>query len=165
MVTVRRPEYPAASLSECIESAKRLWSAERHTSVTPGVLAKALGYPGLTRPAKTRLSALKQYRLIDDRGGDIRLSRLAVDILRTPPDSEAYNAALVRAAMSPRAFREIWRTHSDASDEALKSHLLEDRGFTREGARRFIKSFRDTIEAANLQETGPDKARALGGTG
>lgn len=162
VATMSRPDFPAASLSECIESAKKVWNAEQRTVMTPGVLANTLGYRGLTHQAKIRLSALKQYRLVEDQGGNLRLSQLAVDILRSAPQSEAYHAALVRAAMSPDSFREIWRTYSDAPDAALRSHLLRNKGLSQTGARQFIRSFRETIEAANLQETGENTSWLFG---
>lgn len=158
MAKMPRLNYPSASLPECIESVKKIWKAEQRTAVTPHVIAKALGYRGLTGPAKTRLSALEQYGLLDVQDNGAQLSTLAMAILHAPPDSEKYSASLMRAAMNPESFKEIWQTHSDATDEALKSHLLRKKGFTKEGAKQFIKSFRDTIEAANIQETGENKS-------
>jgi hypothetical protein len=168
MAKMRSPNYPAASLGQAIESARALWMKEKRTIVAPLVAVKAMGYGSMNGPARSRISALRKYGLLDETDEGVRLSELAMFLLHNPPDSIEYRSAIQAAAMKPDLFRELWESHPHASDDALKSHLLVKRGFSDLGAKQVIQAFRDTVSIAKLEEGGyshpPVGAKAMPAT-
>src|SRR5208337_2955198 len=60
------------------------------------------------------------------------------------------------AAFRPELFRELFATHAEASDNALKSHLMVHKKFSDAGARQFIKAFRETLSLANPSKSDYD---------
>jgi hypothetical protein len=48
----------------------------------------------------------------------------------------------------------VFPTHAEASDESLRHHLVVDRRFTDDGAKRFIEAFRSTLALANIGTAG-----------
>jgi hypothetical protein len=148
-------------LPAAIEAARKLWLAEKRTSVPPEVAAKAIGYTGLSGASRAALASLRQYELIEYTGGTLALSNTAVDILVHPPESKEWVAAIRAAANAPDTFREISETHQDASDSALNAYLITRKRFSVDGAQKFIRSFRETTELVNRVGGGYDKASTI----
>jgi hypothetical protein len=159
----RSPRYPSISLDRAIQSVKALYQKEGKTAVPPAVAVKAWGYGGMSGPARSRIAALRQYGLIDQpMNGPIRASGRALTLILRSPDSREYGAALQEAALSPPLFRELHDGWLEASDDALMHHLVSQRGFSDDGARRVIATFRETLAFARLgdgpydEDTDPD---------
>jgi hypothetical protein len=91
--------------------------------------------------------------LIEKSGENIRLSELAIEIVAHAPGSKEHVAALQKAALNPQLFAKVYQTHRDASDDALRAHLLTKEGFSEAAAKSFILAFRDTIAVAKLGDT------------
>src|SRR5437867_4237213 len=164
MAKKRSPNYPAIGLRETIELAQRMWAKEHDTAVPMEVAAKALGYKGLSGPARTKLSALKKYGLLDERRDGVKLSDLAMRILHSPSGSDDYRRAVAEAAFTPELFRELRDTHPNASDDALKSHLIIKKGFSDAGARHAITAFRDVTTLADKASNGYAPDQIAGGS-
>ncbi len=150
MAKMRSPNYPAVSLREAIELVRQLWNKEKKTPVPGDVAVKAMGYTGLNGPARTKLSALKKYGLIEDAGGKIVISDLAMKILQYQVGSKEYKSAISKALVNPDIFSQLYEKYASASDEALRSMLVVEMNFSESGAINFISSFRDNIELARL---------------
>lgn len=163
MGRTRSPNYPAIGLQQAIDAARALWDKEQRTPVAPDVAAKAWGYKSLSGPARTRLASLKQYGLVDEDRHGVRVSDLAMRILHEPVDSPERRQALLEAGRNPDSFRELFETHPNASDDALKAYLLTRRKFTEEGTKQFIRAFRETLGLVKLQEAEYDVAKGIGG--
>ena len=162
MVKERSPNYPAVGLKAAIEMARKFWDKERRTSVSLQLAVKAIGYKSLSGPARTKIAALRQYGLLDKDKRGFRLSGLAKKIVNHSPGSEDYEAAVRTAAMQPELFKELLRTHSEASDDSLRSYLAVEKSFSDMGSRQCVQSFRDTINLAKLNEgeySGLDEAQ------
>jgi len=153
MAKMRSPNYPAIGLPEAIRSIKQIWDREKRTAVPNDVLGRAMGYTSVSGPVRTKIAALRKYGLLDQMGGNFKLSDLAMRILHSTPDSQELKDAINTAALRPEAFRELYQSHADASDDALKSHLLVRKNFSEAGAKQFIKAFRETLSIANPLET------------
>ena len=153
MGKMRSPNYPAIGLSAAVNRAREICDKEKRTVVSLDVAAKAIGYKSLSGPARTALAALKKYGLLDDEKGGVRISELAVRVLHSEDGSKEQGEALREAAMKPEIFRVLLATHADASDAALRSHLMTTKRFTEEGARRFIPSFMDIVRIAKLEDS------------
>lgn len=158
-MAARSPNYPAVSLPDAIEMAQKLWKKEQRTAVSPEVTVKAFGYGALSGPARVALGAMRKYGLLDKTPNGFRLSDLALQVLH-PETVEAKQAAIREAAMRPELFRELSQTHLNASDDALRSHLINKKRFVERGTRQLIASFRDTMALAKAGQEGYS-----GGTG
>jgi hypothetical protein len=140
----RSPNYPAMGLPAAIEAARKLWQAERRTTVPPDVAARAIGYSGLSGASRAALAGLRQYGLIEYLGGGLALSDQAVDILVHEPDSEDWMRAVRAAADGPDIFRELNQSHPDASDNAITSYLISKKRFSVDGAQKLVRALRET---------------------
>jgi hypothetical protein len=154
---MRSPNYPAHGLTQAVEYARKLWDREKRTPVSHATAATALGYATLSGPARIAIASLRQYGLVDKPdAGHVRLSDRAVKILH---GAEAERqAGLGEAAGNPKLFRELWATYQDGSDDAIRSylisHLITKKDFSEDGARKAIKSFRDTVKLAKPEASG-----------
>jgi hypothetical protein len=150
MARTRSPNYPALPLKEAAELAQALWKQEKRTTVAVDVAARAWGYTSLSGPARVRLAALKRYGLLEEDRQGVRVSELGMRLALEPRGSEPHARALREAAFRPELFRQLQETHRDASDEALRSHLIFDRQFSEAGARMAIRAFRETLAIAGV---------------
>ena len=141
---LRSPNYPGLSLQQAVEAVDRLWKGEKRTPVSHETAATALGYKALSGPARVAIGALRQYGLIDKaEKGHIAVSDLAVAILHGHGTEK--EIALGQAALMPDLFSELHKSHPDASENALKAHLITKRGFAEDGARKAARAFRETL--------------------
>jgi len=155
MAKLRSPNYPAISLPEAVGEIQKVWTEEKRTAVPIDVLGKAMGYTSLSGPVRTKVAALRKYGLLEQQGGMYKLSDLAMHILHAE-DMKEREQALQAAALRPELFRELFTSHGDASDNALKSHLILHKKFSDAGAKQFIKAFRETLSLANPSKAGYD---------
>jgi hypothetical protein len=150
---IKRASYPTAGLSKAVEEVAKLWRAAQHAPMTSDVAVKTLGFKSMSGPAKSRLAALKHYGLVEEAGKEmVRLSALAKTIV-VQPDGKEKTEAIMQAAMTPKLFQEILPTYRTASDPVLKGFLITAKGYNEESAKVAIRSFRDTINFAKLDET------------
>ena len=152
----RSPNFPQVKLSKAIAMAEGLWEQEQRTSVPPEVVVKAFGFGAFSGPARVAIGALRKYGLLDKTSGGICLSGLALRILH-PEGPDEKQDAIRKAALEPELFRELSESHAQASDAALRAHLITKRKFTTGGADLCIESFRDALGLANLKDSGYSK--------
>jgi hypothetical protein len=150
----RSPNYPAVPLSEATRLVQQIYEKEKRTAVPAEVAAKALGYTSLSGASRTVLASLRSFGLIENDGGNVRVSGLAMDLIHHPEGSPERTAALATAAMRPALIAELAQTHGEASDDALRAFLITRRGFSPEGAGRFIQTFRDALALAKPASRG-----------
>ncbi|MEO9492397.1 MAG: hypothetical protein ABJM26_10770 [Anderseniella sp.] len=152
MSRAKSPKYPYYSLSKAIENARKVYDADRVAMLPREVIAKHLGYSGLSGASDTAIATLVQYNLLDRIGkGEMRVSQLAVDIL-APENESQKQSAINRAALSPPLFSEIWN-HFDGrvpSEEALKIYLLR-REFHDRAIPPVMKAFAPTMAMLKQQ--------------
>jgi hypothetical protein len=151
MAKMRSPNYPSVGLRDALLRVRGLWGKEKRTPVDYAVAAEAIGYGGLNGPSRSMLSSMKKYGLIESDDRTVRVSDLALRILHPANDQEALEAVR-EAALKPELFGDLYHTHRDASDAALRSHLITKLGFSEVGARQVIKAFRDTLSISSLDE-------------
>ena len=101
--------FPRIALKEALTYAKKLVSK---TAVGPQpeqtILAGVFGNAG--GPGKIRLSALKQFGLLEGTPAAYKATQLAKDI-EAAPDDTARQALFRRAVLSPKVYREVFNTH------------------------------------------------------
>jgi hypothetical protein len=133
--------------------AKKLWDAEKKTPVDVATIATAWGYSSVSGRVRTKLGALRKYGLLEDTKDGARVSELAIRILYAVPDTSDYIAFLREAALKPSLFRELYETHSGASEQAVKAYLVVKRGFSDKGASEAAKAFKESLEVAKLVDS------------
>jgi hypothetical protein len=151
----RSPNYPAIPLEEAVSKTKKLYSQIKRAVVQPSMAVGAWGYKGLTGSNRPQLAALKQYGFAEyDKTGNVKLSRRGLEVAIRLPESAEYAAALREAALAPAIFRDLHAEMFGASDEMLRQHLVLNKGFSMDGAKRAIQAYRDTLAFANLDDIG-----------
>lgn len=142
----RSPSYPSTSLEEAIELIKQIYSVERTNAVDRAVVAKAMGYSGISGRSATVLSNLIQYGLLEKTGkNEVRVTRRAIDILY-PDTPDTYVEALRAAAQEPELFQKIAERFTDGlpSPTALEAYLIRQ-GFTHTAIPSATKAFLQTF--------------------
>lgn len=146
----RSPNYPAVSLPDAIELIAKLYQQEKRSPADSEQAAHALGYNSMSGPARTKLSALRKYELVEDTANGVRISDLGMTILY-PRSPEEKAEALRVAATSPALFREM-ASFPGASDGNLVSRLVRT-GFTEAGAKLAVASYRKTMSLVPDEES------------
>jgi hypothetical protein len=145
MARLRSPNFPGLSLEEAVESAREIFDKSRHAEIPREVVAKDLGYSGLTGRSIIILGALNQFGLVENTSkGNMKVSQLAADILHGYPESTRLEA-LYKAGREPNLFRAIFEKFDNhiPSDNAVRSFLIQS-GFTNDGAEKALKTFTET---------------------
>jgi hypothetical protein len=134
------------SLRDAVDKARLLYQAIGRNSTTREVIARSMGYAGLTGTSATTISALNKFGLIDGRGDEVRVSDRAMAILNPLSDAERATA-LREAAMEPALFRELSERFTGAhlNEELLKNYLLRN-GFALSAVSGAISAFKETME-------------------
>ena len=145
MARLRSPNFPGLSLEEAVESAREIFDKSRHAEIPREVVAKDLGYSGLTGRSIIILGALNQFGLVENTSkGNMKVSQLAADILHGYPENIRLKA-LYKASRAPNLFRAIFEKFDNhiPSDNAVRSFLIQS-GFTNDGAEKALKTFTET---------------------
>lgn len=150
----RSPRYPSIVVGEAARLAKATWDTEKRTAVAPEVLVKAWGHTSLNGPSRSKLASMHQYGLIEDRDHGIRLSDLGMKLANHSEESIEYREALKEAATNPELFKELLRTHADASEAAIRSFLVLNKQFSPAGAAQCAKTFKANLSVEKLAESG-----------
>lgn len=154
----RSPSYPPLSLREAVERVGVLYNAIGVHPTSREVLAKGLGYSGISGASATTIGALNKYGLIEGRGDEVRVSDRAMAILH-PHGPEEKNAALRAAATEPELFREIAERFPGRApnDELLRNYLLRNK-FLPQAVDAAISAYKETIEFVEGLDGGYDSA-------
>jgi hypothetical protein len=150
MARERSPNYPAYPLPAAIHFAKMVWDKEKRTPVEIDVLASALGSRVVSGPVRSKVAAMRHYGLLHFDKGSYRVTDRALTLILQRPGQLEYDRAAAEAAISPPLFKELTEDRTDASDDALNFYLVRDRKFSPDGAKRVIKSYRETLAFAKL---------------
>lgn len=150
MAKHRSPNYPAIGLRDAVEAVRAIYDKEKKTNVSGDVIAGNLGYSSLSGNARTKISALKKFGLLegDERKG-MHVSDLATRIL-FPSGAKDQIASLQEAALTPELFKMLYSEFRDGSDEAMRHNLINRLDFAPQGANQLIAAFRDTYAFAGL---------------
>lgn len=152
MARERSPNYPAYGLPTALQFAKMVWSQEKRTPVEVEVIARALGSESVSGPVRSKVAAMRQYGLLQAVNGKLKVSDRAITLILQNQGQPEYDQAAADAALTPTLFGELWQDKPDASDEALNFYLVRDLRFSTDGAKRLIRSYRETLAFAKLQE-------------
>jgi hypothetical protein len=151
MARERSPNYPAYGLPSAIQFAKMVWDQEKRTAVEMEVIARALGSESVSGPVRSKVAAMRQYGLLQSVNGKLKVSDRAITLILQKPGQPDYDQAAAESAIAPSLFAELAFDKPDASDEALNFYLVRDLKFSTDGAKRLIRSYRETTAFAKLE--------------
>ena len=157
---VRSPNYPGISLEEAILFTRRIYLSAHQTRMDKETLFGLLGYGGESGRSLSVLSALRKFGLIIGDSNGLQVSDFALQILE-PTNSIEEKNAIREAALKPEIFRDIFEFCGSSippNDEPIRAYLIRQRGFGQKGVGRFLKSFRSTIEFAELDNAKTEKS-------
>lgn len=148
----RSPAYPMLKLEDAIEKARTIYNADKRSYTSRPVIVQHLGYKDENSGVGNReLSALRQYGLLEEKGGEYRVSDTAYAILFLSDASDGRGAALAQAALSPTIFKDLWAKYrSDASEGTLKDFLIHKREFNPASVDQVVSNYKATIMFAKL---------------
>jgi len=150
----RSPNSPGIPIDDAIDRIRQVYENDKRAFTSVSAILEHLGYStkgGLSGTSGRIVSALRQYGLLDEQGGQYRVSDLAFRILHLPEDSEERAALIRKAALEPAIFKKLLNFYQGEipSDTALRSQLVLHEGFNPDSVDRFIQVFRRTIGIAN----------------
>ena len=149
----RSPNHPFFDLKEAVDKIGVVYGKEKLSPTTPIVVVKHLGYSALNGPGGRTISGLRQYGLLDESGGRVKVSDDAYSILRFGTETPQRRSALRRAALRPTLYRELYERFPDlaASDDTLHDELRA-REFNPDVIESAISNFRSTMALAGLPD-------------
>ncbi len=155
----RSPNYPFLSLEDSVEKVRIIYNRDKLSPASPDVIVSHLGYNKVHGTSRRVLSALKEYELLDELSDQrLRVSDEAYKILHSDINSPQGLNLLRNAALKPLIFFNVIEEYKGdlPSDQALSSYLVLERGFTPDGAQKFINVLRETVEFANITPSNYD---------
>jgi hypothetical protein len=154
----RSPAYPAVPLETAVESARKLWNAQRKQESHIDSTLKALGYAARSGTALRAIAALSHYGLVEETGSKddrkFRLSEAAQDILHLAETDDRRRRALKAAALSPKIHASLWERYGPnlPDDGAITPYLIRDKGYNDAVVDSIIANYRATLEFAKLDK-------------
>lgn len=158
----RSPSYPQMSLPEAIEKVALLHKSIGAHQTSREVVAKGMGYNGLSGASATAIGVLNRYGLLDGRGDDVRLSDRAMAIL-LPHSPQEKQEALRAAALEPDLFRELSEKFpgGTSNNELLVNYLMRNK-FSSQAAETAVLAYKETLEFVGGISPAYDSAPASG---
>lgn len=143
----RSPRFPFITLEKALEYLPPITELKTNNKLTRENIVEAMGFESFSGPAARSFGALRAYHLIEGTKDEPTLTEVGEALANDSTDLKSLQVA----ALSPLAFRGIWRRARNASEEELVE-LLIAREFTEDGARRAAATYRTNAVAAQLDE-------------
>jgi hypothetical protein len=155
MAKVRSPAYPGVGLKEAIERIAAVYKEDYQNPIPRDVVARHMGYQGLSGKSLGVLSALGKYGLLEGRGNESRVSDLAVRIIAHAPGEPERSEAIREAASRPELFNELDQRFQNGrgSDTAIRSYLIVQK-FIPPAADTVLRAYRETKQLVETESVG-----------
>lgn len=157
---LRSPNYPAYTLQEGLERAKKLFATHLRRAVALEVAAQDWGISPTSGYISQLVAALSYYGLIETEGtkGErkIKISDLAYRVfIDKRPDSRDRENLIKEAALKPEIFRKLFEIYRDnlPADHALEFELVAEHKFNPNSVHDFIRIFKETLDFAKVYES------------
>lgn len=167
MARSNSPGYPSMSLPKAISAVRKIWDADRTNPIDRVTAAKHIGYAGQSGASDKALGSISHYGLTEKTGkGEIKISRLALDIVCPDPMDKGAEARAIRAAgMNPQVFKDIRsRFSGHVSEESLRNYLIRE-GFNNVAITPLMSAYFETfrfLEQFEDVESGGPSAQSGG---
>lgn len=154
---LRSPSYPYLDLADALGKLELIYEKDKRATTTGEAMLEHMGYDvkeGRSGSAGRALSALRQYGLIEETGGNYRISDDGFHIVVLPWGDERKMALLKQAAIKPPLFEKVLKhfSYDLPSDTTLRSHLILAESFNPDSVSTFIRNLRKTKEFAKIGE-------------
>jgi len=149
----RSPNFPSISLSDALAKARVLYDKDKRASSSLKTILGHLGFgQKLSGSAGRVISALRQFGLVEETGGQYRITEGAARIFTLSENAPERVAAIREAAQKPAIYREVLAQYKDGlpSEANLKDFLILKKKFNPDSVDTFIRVFKATIELAKL---------------
>ena len=149
----RSPNFPAIGLSDAITKARVLYEKDKRSLVSHGTILSHLGFGAKLSGSTARvISALRQFGLLEEEGGQLRVTEAATRLFTLSDSSPERLRALQECARKPAIYREILQHYADGlpSDAALSDYLLLAKKFNPASTDTFIRVFKASLEFAKI---------------
>lgn len=152
----RSPAYPCVGLAEAINHARQFWDKEKTHEATPAIAAQHFGFKAGSSTGMQVAAALSYYGLMQQSGmkesRTVKLTDLAISILKNQEPSRERDALLKKAALKPALHARLAAKYGEKmpSAETLKNHLEFDEKFNPGFVDDFIRQFLATLEFAGI---------------
>lgn len=137
----RSSPYPRLTVQYSFKMAELLLSNGGKDSVPETVMAKRLGYKGISGRSTAVLSALKKYKVIEPDGDDFRLSKEAVKFFSHGTTEVEQAEILERAFNAPKLFKDILSRFGGRADKTELAEYLTEKSFNPFSIQKVIKNF------------------------
>ena len=162
MTRKRSPNYPRIALGQAVQRTKALYQTVERGEFTQTDAAHAWGYKGANGLSRGAFAALGQYGLIEQKKGGLgKITGLGLTIALREETAPEYRRALAEAAKEPPLFAELFdEGRAGDAHDALLHYLVTAKGFTTDGASRFIevlkatKAIMPTLDGGVLDDPG-----------
>lgn len=149
MAKGRSPNYPQLTLEEAMEKVRLVFNEEHFHAASREVIAKDMGFQGLSGPSQSAIAALKHYGLLEAHGDGLHVSDDAVSLLELPEGEERRQRALANCAARPALFKEMLAEFgAEPPSDANLRHWLLKRSFLSKGADEAIRIYKDNLSVA-----------------
>lgn len=153
----RSPAYPSISLPDAIEKTRLIYHADKGSATPADVVASHWTMSAKSSGFMQALASILRYGLLEELEGKprrVKPSKDALDILLLPDSDPKHQAAVRRAALTPKLFKDLWARHGKnlPSDHTLVHQLVTDAHFRPPAATDAIKQYKTTITFAKLSE-------------
>ncbi|HEX3799192.1 MAG TPA: hypothetical protein VH413_10865 [Verrucomicrobiae bacterium] len=146
----KSPRSPKTSLADAIELVGKLYAKANRAGLKREVAVGPLGYSSLNGAAMSALAGLTHYGLIDQAGGLVTVSSLAVKLIH-PINEQQTLEARKEAALKPKVFSDLFTGgFHECSEEVLASHLIQG-GFAPDIAKKVARVYKENSEFAKLK--------------
>jgi hypothetical protein len=149
----RSPNFPAIPLADAIAKARKLYEKDKRASVSVKTVLVHLGFGEKLSGSSARvISALRQFGLLEEVGGQFRVTEAAARIFTLSEASPERTAAIQGAARKPAIYKDILGHYPDGlpSDAALGDYLILEKKFNSASVETFIRVFKASNEFAKL---------------
>lgn len=150
----RSSGYPVFSLEDCVDAVKQVKQGLGMGFSSRDLIAKAMGYSGVTGASGTKISACVHFGLLSRSGNTYAVSELSNKIL-TPVSEDEKRGALVEAANSPSLYDKLITAYDGkALPNMLENILSREYGIIDNSAKRAAEIFKKSLEYAGLLRNG-----------
>lgn len=149
----RSPNFPSISLSDALAKARVLYDKDKRASSSLKTVLGHLGFgQQLSGSAGRVISAFRQFGLLEETGGQYRITEAAMRIFTLSESAPERIAAIQEAAKKPAIYRDVLAQYADGlpSDAAFKDFLILKKKFNPDSVDTFIRVFKATMEFAKL---------------
>src|SRR6267378_4519644 len=83
----RSPRYPGLTFTQALERVRAIYANDKRAPASPAVVLSHLNLAPGSGPANRILSALKQYGLLEEQDGQLRVTDTAYKMIALSPES------------------------------------------------------------------------------